>query len=115
VISFVRGSLLIVLLSACGSGPVASVDVAPACAGVHFTGVLEPLGLPGGIGIMVESRHYLLSWADGYRSAETNGAVVVLSPDGTLVAREGEDVEVTGGFSRPGEIRACGPPRRRGG
>jgi hypothetical protein len=74
-------------------------------------GVLEPLGPPGSIGIMDGPNHLILSWHDGFHPAEVDGALVVVSLDGTVVARAGDRVQVTGGQLKAGEWFACGPPR----
>jgi hypothetical protein len=66
--------------------------------------------MPGSIGIMDGPRHVLVSWTGGYRAAEIDGALVVLSPAGAVVARSGDRVEISGGEARPGEWSACGGP-----
>lgn len=95
------------MTAACASAPI---PTPVACPAALITGVLEPLGPPGSIGIAAGPRHLIVTWVDGYRSAELNGSLVVLSPEGAVVARAGDRVELTGGELRAGEWTACGPP-----
>jgi hypothetical protein len=69
--------------------------------------------MPGSIGVMDGSRHVLVTWNGGYHAAEIDGALVVLSPAGAVVARSGDRVEISGGEVRPGEWFACGGPMVR--
>ncbi len=103
---------LAITIAACDAGPTSTPVGCPI---ELIEGVLEPLGMPGSIGIMSGSRHLIITWTNGYRSAEVAGAVVVISPSGAVVARAGDRVEVTGGEVRPGEWLSCGPPRLRAG
>jgi hypothetical protein len=97
-------------LAACGSD---ATGTPVGCPTNLIEGVLEPLGMPGSIGIMDGTRHLVIVWTNGYRSAVVDAGVAVLSPSGEVVARAGDTVEVTGGEVRPGEWLACGPPRPR--
>jgi len=97
------------LLGACdGSEPVVP---APSCPANVISGRLEPLGLPGSIGIAVGPQHQLVTWSNGYHAAAVNGDLVVVSPTGQIVARVGDTVELSGVEVRPGEWLACGGPR----
>ena len=100
-------AILVVAIAACYARPT---DSLVACPADQIEGVLEPLGMPGSIGIMVGSRHLLINWANGYRATEVDGAMVVVSPTGAIVARAGDRVQLAGGEIRPGEWFTCGPP-----
>ena len=71
--------------------------------------MLEPLGPPGSIGIFDGASHLILTWGDGSRTVDVGGTLSVVSPDGTVTARVGDRVTLTGGRIRPGEFVACGP------
>jgi hypothetical protein len=100
-------ALLAIAIAACDAGPT---DTSAACPADRVEGTLEPLGMPGSIGIMVGPRHLLITWTGGYRSAEVEGALVVVSPGGAVVARTGDRVQIAGAEFRPGDWLACGPP-----
>ena len=108
VASLVAGVALVASIAGCSSVPSAAPVGCPAAL---IEGVLEPLGPPGSIGIMEGPNHLILSWHDGFHPATINGTLVVLAPDGTVVAREGDRVQVTGGQLKAGEWFACGAPR----
>jgi hypothetical protein len=93
-------SLVISTTAGCSSSPTESPLGCPLAV---IEGFLEPLGPPGSIGIMEGPNHLILSWHDGFHPAEVNGALVVLSPDGTVVARVGDLVQVTGASIKAGE------------
>lgn len=49
-----------------------------------------------------------LFWPFGYTSREEQGVIVLVDPHGTVVAREGDRVEMGGGLNVEGETEACG-------
>jgi hypothetical protein len=102
-------------IAGCSSEP--SPSSVAACPLDSITGVLEPLGPPGSIGIAADSLHLIVVWGDGHRSVDVDGTLSVVSPSGHVVARVGDRVTLTGGHVRPGEFLACGPaaPRESGG
>ena len=121
---FARWRLLAAALLAVGfagslggcSGEATPRSAVPGCPLDQVTGVLEPLGPPGSIGIALDdSRHLIVVWGDGHRSVDINGTLSVLSPAGQVVARVGDRVTLTGGQIRPGQFLACGPTPARGG
>jgi hypothetical protein len=83
--------------------------LASACPSDRIEGTLEPLGMPGSIGLAEASSHSVITWLGGNRTGVVEGALSVIAPDGRVLARVGDPVIVTGGHVRPGEIVACGP------
>ena len=88
-------------------------SVIPGCPADRITGVLEPLGPPGSMGIAVGNEHLILQWGDGTRTIEVAGTLSAVSPEGTVTARVGDAVTVPGGRIRAGVFFACAPTRVR--
>jgi len=97
----------LVLVAGCASEPPPSLVLG--CPLDQVTGVLEPLGPPGSIGIFTDGDHLILTWGDGTRTVDVGGTLSVVSPAGTVTARVGDRVTLTGGRIRAGEFVACGP------
>ena len=79
------------------------------CPADLISGILEPLGPPGSIGFAIGNEHLIVEWGDGTRTAVVNGMLSVVSPDGGVIAHVGDEVTLTGGRTRAGVLRACGP------
>lgn len=47
-------------------------------------------------------------WPFGYTAREDQNGIVLISPHGTVVAREGDRVAMAGGTNADGELEACG-------
>ncbi len=98
---------LLGVVGGCASAPPPSIVLG--CPLDRITGVLEPLGLPGSMGIFAGGEHLVLTWGDGTRTVDVAGTLTVVLPDGRVSARVGDRVTLTGGRIRAGEFVACGP------
>jgi hypothetical protein len=98
---------LVVALDGCATQPPPSLVLG--CPLDQISGVLEPLGPPGTIGIFDGGDHLIITWGDGTRTVDIGGTLSVVSPNGVVTARVGDRVKLTGGRIRAGEFVACGP------
>lgn len=46
----------------------------------------------------MDGRVFSVEWPFGFRGAVLDGAVVLIGPDGNVFAREGDSIEMGGGF-----------------
>ena len=95
------------LVGGCGLLPTGSL--LPGCQPDRITGILEPLGPSGSLGLAVGNEHLILEWGDGTRTVVVNGRLSVLSPAGIVTGHVGDEITLTGGRTRPGVITACSP------
>lgn len=102
--------VLTAVLGGCATGPTGTLVLG--CPLDQISGVLEPLGPPGSMGIFDGGSHLILTWGDGTRTVDVDGTLSVVSPAGDVTARVGDQVTLTGGRIRPGEFVACGPAPR---
>jgi hypothetical protein len=100
-----------VALGGCASAPTGTPVAG--CPLDRISGVLEPLGPPGSLRIFDGGDHLILTWGDGTRTLVVDGVLSVVAPDGTVSARVGDRVTLTGGRIRAGEFLACGPAPAR--
>lgn len=72
-------------------------------------GNLEPLGLPGEIGIAVGPIQTSIAWPPPYATRTVGGRLSVVDGSGWVIASVGDHVRVPGGADQYG-WNACGDP-----
>lgn len=72
--------------------PTGGLQVSPAAA---ITGVLTVER--GCVWLVAEGGHYLVVWPHSYAPALANGMFVILGPDRSIIAREGQRLRLGGG------------------
>jgi len=105
----ITGALIAVSLAACSlPTPFAPAGTAEACPAALLEGRLASDGR-GGARLVWEFGPQAVQWPDGYRVEGGDEGVLLLDPNGAIVAIEGDMVYVGGGFTAGDELfLACG-------